>query len=153
MHREIRKGVWRGTKMPLRQNCTPEVCLEVVRNGMSPFSTATRSVRRGLKIPIWENEPPPRSVLRWSQTLRPLLGPPEGVTKCWYDIWTPPRFVWRWCETPRRLLAPPEDCLEVVPKESLSFSTTRGLPCDTPKMARGQIRRIPEVHPSGSGKS
>lgn len=42
----------------------------------------------------------------------------------------------RLCETTPCVLAPP-----------------RGPPCDTPKMARGQIRRIPEVHPSGSGKS
>lgn len=45
MHREIRKGVWRGTKILNQENVTPEVCLEVVRNAVTTFSTTPRSAQ------------------------------------------------------------------------------------------------------------
>ncbi len=139
MHREIRKGVWRGTKMAEAQNCTPR---SVWRGSQTPqrLLDTPRSVRRGTKILNQENVTPEVC--------------PEVVRNAVTTFSTSPKGMPSRVQTVDFPLDTPEVRLEVMPKESLSFSTAprsvlrglkirnpesgkcdpRGLPCDTPKM-------------------
>lgn len=70
--------------MLVRHLDTPEVCLQVVRNGPPPFSTATRSIWRGAQNPE-SGKCVPRGPSGGPQTVDSPLDTPEvcleGVTE------------------------------------------------------------------------
>lgn len=124
--------------MLIRHLDTPEVCLEVLRNGTPPFSN-------------------PRGPSGGPQTGEHILGTPdvrlEGSQnpesgKCDPEecLEVVRNALTAFSTTPRSALVSDENALGANP------SVTRGPPCDTPKMGLTQIRRIPEVPPCDTPK-